>query len=56
MGRVIFMGKTGCGKTTLCQALNNLEIKYKKTQAIELYDNAIDTQENIWKTEDTILL
>ena len=43
MGRVIFMGKTGCGKTTLCQALNNLEIKYKKTQAIELYDNAIDT-------------
>ena len=46
MGRVIFMGKTGCGKTTLCQALNNLEIKYKKTQAIELYDNAIDTPVN----------
>lgn len=43
MGRVMFIGKTGCGKTTLCQALDNLEIKYKKTQSIELYDNAIDT-------------
>lgn len=43
MSRVIFIGKTGCGKTTLCQKLNELEIKYKKTQAIELYDNAIDT-------------
>lgn len=37
------MGKTGCGKTTLCQKLNELEIKYKKTQAVEHYDNAIDT-------------
>ena len=43
MSRVIFIGKTGCGKTTLCQKLNELEIKYKKTQAVELYDNAIDT-------------
>ncbi len=56
MGRVIFMGKTGCGKTTLCQALNNLEIKYKKTQAIELYDNAIDTRRIYGKQGDTILL
>lgn len=37
------MGKTGCGKTTLCQKLNELEIKYQKTQAVEHYDNAIDT-------------
>ncbi|MGL5245245.1 MAG: EutP/PduV family microcompartment system protein [Sarcina sp.] len=43
MGRVIFIGKTGCGKTTLCQKLNELEIQYKKTQSVELYDNAIDT-------------
>ena len=42
-GKVIFMGRTGSGKTTLCQKLNNLEINYKKTQSIELYDNAIDT-------------
>lgn len=43
MSRIIFIGKTGCGKTTLCQKLNELEIRYKKTQAVEIYDNAIDT-------------
>lgn len=43
MGRVIFIGKTGCGKTTLCQRLNELKMEYKKTQSVELYDNAIDT-------------
>lgn len=43
MDKVIFMGRTGCGKTTLCQKLNELELRYKKTQAIEIYDNAIDT-------------
>lgn len=43
MSKVIFIGKTGSGKTTLCQKLNELEIKYKKTQAVELYDHAIDT-------------
>lgn len=43
MGKIIFMGRTGSGKTTLCQKLDELEIKYKKTQSVELYDNAIDT-------------
>lgn len=43
MDKVIFMGRTGSGKTTLCQKLNELELKYRKTQAIEIYDNAIDT-------------
>ncbi len=43
MKNIIFMGKTGSGKTTLCQKLNQLEIKYKKTQSVELYSNAIDT-------------
>lgn len=42
-GKIIFMGRTGSGKTTLCQKLDELEIKYKKTQAVELYDHAIDT-------------
>ncbi|OOB80561.1 MAG: ethanolamine utilization protein EutP [Epulopiscium sp. Nuni2H_MBin003] len=41
--RVIFIGKTGCGKTTLCQKLDELTIKYKKTQTVEIYNNAIDT-------------
>ena len=43
MRKVIFIGKTGCGKTTLCQKLYGLELQYKKTQSIEFYDNAIDT-------------
>lgn len=43
MKKVIFIGKTGSGKTTLCQKLNALKLEYKKTQAVELYDNAIDT-------------
>lgn len=43
MGKIIFMGRTGSGKTTLCQKLDELEIKYKKTQSVELYENAIDT-------------
>lgn len=43
MKNIIFMGKTGSGKTTLCQKLDQLEIKYKKTQTVELYNNAIDT-------------
>lgn len=43
MKNIIFMGKTGSGKTTLCQKLDQLELKYKKTQSVELYKNAIDT-------------
>lgn len=43
MKNIIFMGKTGSGKTTLCQKLDQLELKYKKTQSIEVYNNAIDT-------------
>ena len=43
MKKIIFMGKTGCGKTTLCQKLDQLELKYRKTQSIDLYTDAIDT-------------
>ncbi len=42
-GKIIFMGRTGSGKTTLCQKLDALELKYKKTQSVEFYKNAIDT-------------
>ncbi|WP_313129147.1 EutP/PduV family microcompartment system protein [Anaerocolumna sp.] len=42
-GKIIFMGRTGSGKTTLCQKLDALELKYKKTQSVEFYNNAIDT-------------
>ncbi len=43
MARVIFVGKTGAGKTTLIQNLKREEIVYKKTQATEYYGNLIDT-------------
>lgn len=43
MSRIIFIGKTGCGKTTLCQKLDELDINYKKTQSVEIYKNSIDT-------------
>lgn len=43
MKKVIFMGKTGSGKTTLCQSIDNEEIKYKKTQSVEIYNKSIDT-------------
>jgi ethanolamine utilization protein EutP len=43
MKKIIFAGSTGSGKTTLCQWLHGQEIAYKKTQAIETFDQAIDT-------------
>lgn len=43
MKKIIFMGKSKSGKTTLCQKLHKLAVQYKKTQMIEQYLNAIDT-------------
>lgn len=43
MKNMILIGRTGCGKTTLIQAINELELKYRKTQSIEYYSNIIDT-------------
>ncbi len=43
MKRIILIGRTGSGKTTLTQALNNYSIEYKKTQAIEYYRSILDT-------------
>ena len=39
----LFVSKSGCGKTSLCQRLQGEEIKYKKTQSIDLYVDSIDT-------------
>ena len=36
MKKLMLVGKVGCGKTTLCQRIYNLDIEYKKTQAVEL--------------------
>ncbi|WP_432663236.1 EutP/PduV family microcompartment system protein [Wukongibacter baidiensis] len=43
MKKIILIGRTGSGKTTLTQALNNYSIEYKKTQAIEYYRSILDT-------------
>ncbi|MFD3446737.1 EutP/PduV family microcompartment system protein [Microbacteriaceae bacterium 4G12] len=43
MKKIILMGKTGCGKTTLCQKLHAQQIQYQKTQAVDYYSKVIDT-------------
>ena len=41
--KIILMGRSECGKTTLLQAMHKEEIRYHKTQEIIQYDDAIDT-------------
>ncbi len=43
MKKIIFVGRTGCGKTTLTQAIRGQKIKYHKTQYINYHDIIIDT-------------
>lgn len=43
MRKIIFMGRSECGKTTLTQALRGEHIHYHKTQDIHHYDQIIDT-------------
>ncbi|PKM51497.1 MAG: ethanolamine utilization protein EutP [Firmicutes bacterium HGW-Firmicutes-7] len=43
MKKIILIGAVGCGKTTFVQAMVKASLKYKKTQAMEYYDNIIDT-------------
>lgn len=41
--KVIFIGRTGCGKTTLTQLLNGEKIKYSKTQEVSKNKLIFDT-------------
>ncbi|MCI6034170.1 EutP/PduV family microcompartment system protein [Fusobacterium varium] len=43
MKKIMLIGRTGSGKTTLTQKLNGEEIKYKKTQAVSYKSKIIDT-------------
>ena len=43
MRKIILMGRSEAGKTTLTQALKGERITYKKTQYINHYDVIIDT-------------
>lgn len=51
MKNIIFIGKTGCGKTTLCQKLHNMALTYKKTQAVDMFPRLLTRRANIWKTK-----
>lgn len=39
----MFIGSTGCGKTTLTQRIQGEELKYSKTQSIQFNSGIIDT-------------
>lgn len=43
MKKIMLVGSVSCGKTTFSQALNDLTIRYKKTQSVEIMQNIIDT-------------
>lgn len=43
MKKVMFVGATGSGKTTLYQRLEACNLDYDKTQVIEFHKNVIDT-------------
>ncbi len=42
--RIILIGRSGAGKTTLCQYINNEDLKYHKTQTVQVINQSmIDT-------------
>ena len=43
MKTIMFIGKTGCGKTSLAQALQGREVTYLKTQAVKYGSMVVDT-------------
>ncbi len=43
MKKIMLVGRTGAGKTSFCQAIYGEDLNYKKTQAVEIVNNAIDT-------------
>lgn len=54
--KIMLIGPSAAGKTTLIQRLIDEEIKYDKTQAVEYIGNFIDTPVNICSRGDTGVL
>ncbi|OQY13548.1 MAG: ethanolamine utilization protein EutP [Desulfobacteraceae bacterium 4572_19] len=43
MKKLLLVGKTGCGKTTLTQAIQDQKISFRKTQAVSYSGAIVDT-------------
>lgn len=43
MKKLMLIGRTGCGKTTLSQAMQGMALVYRKTQAVRYADWIVDT-------------
>lgn len=43
MRTIMLVGKTGAGKTSFTQAMQGEDLVYRKTQAVNIVNNAIDT-------------
>ena len=52
MRKIILIGRSGAGKTTLTQALKGEEIKYHKTQYVNYFESSIDTPGEYAKTPE----
>ncbi|WP_242942174.1 EutP/PduV family microcompartment system protein [Provencibacterium massiliense] len=39
----MLVGRTSCGKTSFCQAMRGQELRYQKTQMVQVVGSAIDT-------------
>lgn len=54
MKKIVLMGKSECGKTTLTQALKGEKIRYHKTQYVNNFDVIIYTSQKApWKALET---
>ncbi|MGI6002477.1 MAG: EutP/PduV family microcompartment system protein [Lachnospiraceae bacterium] len=43
MKKIILIGSTACGKTTISQYINHQELRYIKTQTVQVCSETIDT-------------
>ena len=52
MKKIIFIGKNSCGKTSLCQLMKGEEVRDKKTQTIEIYEDKSIIEETYTRLQD----